>query len=195
MAGMTYISRTKFSEAPRNIEEAHRAVWSMFGDRKAERPFVFMHEGDGCYLVYSRERPSNDEATIEIKDFNPNYKDAQTVRFLTVLSPCQNRGKVRRTVVSVAREDGDKRPVADILLDWAEEKLRDAGLEITAMRLDQYDTGPYTKHGNRAYPLARFSGVAVINSTERLIQAIGKGIGRGGAYGAGGLFLAPAMAD
>jgi CRISPR system Cascade subunit CasE len=195
MAGVTYISRGQLSESPRNIGEAHQAVWSLFGDRKGERPFVFMHEGGGRYLIYSSEEPVGGEFVVETKIFKPAFKVNQLVRFMTVLSPCQNRGKQRRTVVSMAREDGDVRPVADILLTWAGEKLGASGLEISAMHLEHYDTGPYTKYGKRAYPLARLSGVANVSSIDKLIESVGQGIGRGGAYGAGGLFLARAAAD
>ncbi|MFF0416408.1 type I-E CRISPR-associated protein Cas6/Cse3/CasE [Kitasatospora sp. NPDC004745] len=77
-------------------------------------------------------------------------------------------------------------------IDWWERKARTAGLELhETLDIPQEPATGYRATGPIRHTLTRFEGTAVVTNHHALRTAITDGIGRGLAYGAGLLSIAP----
>lgn len=136
-------------------------------------------------------------AQREIGQVLDNLRKGRLVRYRMVGSPVKRLGKTERKR-ELFREDGERlsskahtRALRGAEADaWWERKAQESGLVLNSLR--STETGDAVDRKRRIrHPALCFDGLALIDDTEALAEAIRNGIGRGKVFGLGLLSLAP----
>ena len=185
----------------------HQALWQMFSDSPdRRRDFLYRLDSDArrprIYTLSVREpAPNGDPWQVETKAFRPALRRGDVLSFALRANPVVTRGGKRHDVVMDAKralqDDAVPRerwPAQAQLVHqhggaWLERRAEDLGfaLDSATLRVDRYQVNRFQKPSGRVVQIATcdFQGVLRVIDPDRLIIAIGKGIGPAKGLGCG----------
>ncbi|MGP4001373.1 type I-E CRISPR-associated protein Cas6/Cse3/CasE [Streptomyces sp. 8N706] len=191
----------------RDATEMHRTLMKLMPDNLGDTPrkntglLYRLDETDesSTLIVQSRTpldatRLPTEYGRIDVKDLAPMFgalRKGLAVRYRIVLNPVKrerlplDRKNQRGRIVPLDGPDADQ---------WWSRRAADAGLQLhTLLPTSLTPVRPRTKAAPpMRHSLLRYDGTATVTDTDALTEAVLTGIGRGKAYGAGLLSLAPA---
>ncbi len=200
----------------------HALLCAVFGKAAAPKPFrVLARRGRPVQLLAYAAEPG-DALLRTARDFAdpaalaalgvetaaskpmPRFTEGRRLGFSVRVRPVVrtdregSRDKVREVDALVhARGKGDARSPAEIYLEWTAARLRRAGVELEALRLDgQEDAAALRRDATRALRVvpghgATAAGTLRIRDADLFAEALGRGIGRHRSFGFGMLLLSP----
>jgi CRISPR system Cascade subunit CasE len=197
------------------IGQAHHVVWSLFGDKKGTRNFVFRQTGSGLskpVLLYSPEAIIDKHGLwdIETKPFElpAELRPGEEVAWAIRVNPTIKRGNTKHDVVALARARAGhearakgeteipsvEETAAIEVPQWLLPRLERAGLAANTIHHESHNTvrfchGPRGKGQLITMALSDLHGTSVVHDTAALLTALATGIGPGKAYGCGMLLL------
>jgi len=213
--GSTGALATYLAGASDTIGQAHHLIWSLFGDRNGDRPFVYRQTGPGLshpVLIYSHVPVVDSHGLwdVETKEFSllGELAAGDEVVWSIRVNPTFKHGNKRHDVVARARREAGAKareggeteiPSVDelasrVVPEWLRPRLAKAGLDADEIRLLAHGTQRFT-HGIRdrrqhvTLAASDLRGRARVADAQALRAAVASGIGPGKAYGCGMLLL------
>lgn len=179
--------------------ELHKTVMRLLPDHLGDQPrqqggLLFRlepHTRRPALLVQTLHQPRLDQLPA-------NYGTAQTRDLTRMFHTLTPGSRVRyRITANPSRRDPKRRNViplhGDAALSWWHRRATQAGLDIHHVEAERRRFQAHTwQAGHPYHALTQFDGTATITDPAALTRALLTGIGKGKAYGAGLLSLAPA---
>lgn len=209
---MLYLSRLTLNPRSRQAQselrdpyEMHRTLSKAFGegdDVQAAARCLFRVEesprGDLTVLVQSRTEPAWDCLTAppdylrgspQVKPFAPTLRAGQTLAFRLRANPTQ-----RQSAKPEGRRLGNRVGLYtdEARLAWLSRKASESGFALCSVTQAGEAPSECRARGRFVvFSAARFEGILRVTDPERLLSAVGGGIGAGKGFGFGLLSLAP----
>ncbi|MBX9428375.1 type I-E CRISPR-associated protein Cas6/Cse3/CasE [Ralstonia pseudosolanacearum] len=187
----------------------HALIWRLFPGDGAERDFVFRRmqddRGQTSYFVVSQRAPRAEPGLLDVqtKPYAPRMREGETIRFELRANPTVSRGTSgqrsrRHDVLMDAKQqtiDPQARRTAmdAAAIDWLIRRAPGWGLAIAA---ECVLTSGYAQHRLRRkgqpieFSSLDYQGIAQVTDTDRLTQALLRGVGHARGFGCGLLLAA-----
>lgn len=194
----------------RNAHEMHRALWSLYPDYGGERPRMLyrvenwdaraLRDDDDLapVLVLAPDAPSGsttegDISVFGVKPFAPNLREGAVLAFSIVAHPTRAALDTMRPSTEAKSEwkrgsrifistDAGRR-------EWLARQLAPAARLLEARVTDARSIYFAKPTDSGSYRSCRMSGLIEVQDPAALVKLIGKGLGKGKAYGCGLLTL------
>jgi len=194
----------------RAIDVHHRLVWTLFADREdRERDFLWRVD-DGQFLILSERQPEDRHGLFELRTklFEPVLSTGDTLTFrlrvnavVTRTSVEKGRRQQRRHDIVMDRllrelgpnptEDGRAKSrdvvAAKAAEDWLRTQGQRSGFELLRLDGSDYRTVRLPRRGkaDASFGLLDLDGRLRVTEPSTLLKAIGRGFGKGKAFGCG----------
>lgn len=192
-----------------NQYEAHRQIWSLFGDGpERKRDFLYRreeHKGPPTFYLVSAREPRNESDIwrIQTKTYSPALRPGQRLAFMLRANPvCRKKGdgdkQSRHDVVmeektrlkQVGAPAGEWPPAAELIQKagaaWLEKRSEANGFSVEHLLVDGYGQQRFRKGQNDVrISTLDFSGVLTVTDPDLLSDALRKGVGPAKGFGCG----------
>ena len=191
--------------------DAHRLVWSLFGDASArERDFLFRvdRRPEGVTIHTLSHRLPADETglfEVETKAVDLKFTVGQKLDFLLLANPIRTRNGQRHDVVldriKALRVEGASPDTMEVAQTegaaWITRQGASAGFDVMSSTVRNYGQRQFAKPRGPRVKLAvmELSGQIQINDPHVFRDAVLRGFGKGKAYGCGLMLLRSVPAD
>ena len=194
------------AEHGQKLDAHHRLIWSAFsGDPKSTRDFLWREEGQGVFLVQSREAPQASPffAPVEERDPAPDLRVGDRLAFLLRANATRdlrgkNRSRKRVDVVmnllhDVPREQRNERRMdmaAQAAEDWLTGQGARAGFLCNRVQVQDYSAITLPGHRGRRKGAPRFgildmTGEITLTEPDAFLAKLVQGFGRAKSFGCG----------
>ena len=194
------------AEHGQKLDAHHRLIWSAFsGDPKSTRDFLWREEGQGVFLVQSREPPQASPffEPVEVRDHAPDLRVGDRLAFLLRANATRdlrgkNRSRKRVDVVmnllhDVPREQRNERRMdmaAQAAEDWLTGQGARAGFLCNRVQVQDYSAITLPGHRGRRKGAPRFgildmTGEITLTEPDAFLAKLVQGFGRAKSFGCG----------
>lgn len=192
-----------------NEYEAHRQIWSLFGDGpERKRDFLYRREekkGPPTFYIVSAREPRNESDLwrVQTKAYSPVLRAGQRLAFMLRANPvCKKKGdrdkqsrhdvvmEEKRRLKQAGVPASEWPPAAELIqkvgVAWLEKRSEANGFSIEHLLVDGYSQQRFRKGQNDVcISTLDLSGILNVTDPGLLSDALTKGIGPAKGFGCG----------
>ena len=187
--------------------DIHKEVWDLFpGMPDSDRDFIYsvMDDGRTIYMVSSKEPVSNNNWSVESKEYDPKLHEGDVFRFRLLANPTVMKtadGKHKRHDVVMdlkqkLRSEGRPFDMNDIInvsvSNWMERKASLNGFEVDrdSLMIHSYTRNESRKGGKTiTFSTVVIEGTLMVKDVSLFKDCLCKGIGSAKGFGCGLLMI------